>query len=149
MLKPLVLLLALLLPGRQTAPTSTPPQTPTAAPANAAPVPAEFLRMVNPVKPTAESQAFARKMYGFACAMCHNENGNGKGDMAAGMKTAPKDFTNPVALSNYSDGEIYYIIRNGRGDMQGEGDRLKPDQLWNMVLYVRAFAGKERASTAK
>ncbi|MES2390958.1 MAG: cytochrome c [Acidobacteriota bacterium] len=144
MLKPLFLLSALLLIGRPAAPPAGAPQTPTdpAKAAAAAPVPPEFLRMVNTAKPTAESQAFARKMYNFDCAMCHGANGNGKGDMAAGMKVAPKDLTDLASLKDYSDGEIYYVIKNGRGEMLGEGDRLKPDQIWNMVIYIRAFAKK-------
>ena len=140
MLKPLFLLAAIFLIAQ---PQATAPQAPTDAARPAADtVPAEYLRMVNTVKPTAESQAYARKMYNFDCAMCHGANGDGKGEMAAGLKTAPKDLTNPASLSSYTDGELFYIIKNGRGDMLGEGDRLKQDQIWNMVIYTRALARK-------
>jgi mono/diheme cytochrome c family protein len=35
---------------------------------------------------------------------------------------------------------LFYIIKNGKGEMTGEGDRLKPDELWNLVNYVRSFS---------
>ena len=111
------------------------------APAPAA-VPADAAAMVNPVKPTAESRAKAKKMYGYDCAMCHGMTGDGKGDMVADMKLVLKDYTDPAALKDVSDGEIFYIIKNGKGQMSGEGDRAKPDDIWNLVIYVRSLAKK-------
>ena len=49
--------------------------------------------MVNPVKPTAESLAQGKKYYGYDCAMCHGQTGNGKGDVDTGEKLP--DFTDP------------------------------------------------------
>src|SRR5580693_2113143 len=117
------------------------PQQPAAAPAQSA-IPADAAHMVNPVKPTAESQAHAKKQYGYDCAMCHGENGNGKGDLVGDMKLTLKDYTDPAALKDLTDGQIFYIIKNGKGQMPGEGDRAKPDDIWNMVIYVRSLAKK-------
>ena len=116
-------------------------QQPAAAPA-ASTIPADAAKMVNPVKPTAESLAHAKKMYGYDCAMCHGANGNGKGDVVADLKLTMKDYTDPAALKDISDGEIFYIIKNGKGQMTGEGERLKPDEIWNMVVLVRSFSKK-------
>ncbi|HXC96160.1 MAG TPA: c-type cytochrome [Edaphobacter sp.] len=117
------------------------PQQPAAAPASSA-IPADAAKMVNPVKPTPESLAHAKKMYGYDCAMCHGATGNGKGDLAADMKPPLKDYTDAAALKDISDGEMFYIIKNGKGQMPGEGDRLKTDDVWNMVLLVRSFSKK-------
>ena len=46
------------------------------------------------MKPTQESVAKGKKVYAIDCAMCHGENGDGKGDMASDMKNVT-DFTNP------------------------------------------------------
>ncbi|WP_158819701.1 c-type cytochrome [Granulicella sp. S156] len=113
-----------------------------AAPAAPASIPPEAAHMVNPVKPTAESQAHAKKMYGYDCAMCHGANGNGKGELVADMKLTLKDYTDSAALKDLSDGELFYIIKNGKGQMPGEGDREKTEDLWNMVILVRSFARK-------
>jgi mono/diheme cytochrome c family protein len=133
MLKPLFVLLALLLSPRS-------PQQPAAVPAPPT-IPVEAAHMLNPIKPTSESQARAKKMYGYDCAMCHGANGNGKGDIAD-LKPLPKDYTDPAALKDLSDGEIFYILKNGKGQMPPDGDRTKPDDLWNMVILVRSFARK-------
>jgi len=117
------------------------PQQPTAAPAPSS-IPADAARMVNPVKPTAESQAHAKKMYGYDCAICHGANGNGKGDIAGEMKPPLKDYTDPAALKDLSDGELFYLIKNGKGQMPPEGDRAKPEDIWNMVILVRSFSKK-------
>lgn len=116
-------------------------QQPSASPGPST-IPAEAAHMVNPVKPTSESQTHAKKMYGYDCAMCHGTNGNGKGDVVADMKLVLKDYTDPVALKDLSDGEIFYIIKNGKGQMPGEGDRAKADDIWNMVILVRSFSKK-------
>jgi mono/diheme cytochrome c family protein len=124
---PPVLLLALL-PQQ-----ATPPEKP---------MPADAATLTNPVTPTPESQAHAKMMYGIDCAMCHGANGNGKGDLVADMQLTMKDFTDPSALKGMSDGQLFYIIKNGKGKMPSEGDRAKDADIWNMVILVRSFAKK-------
>jgi mono/diheme cytochrome c family protein len=80
-------------------------------------------------------------MYGIDCALCHGDKGDGKGDLGADYKNIP-DFTNSDALKNRTDGELFYVTRNGKGDMPPEDNRAKDDDIWNMVNYVRAFAKK-------
>jgi mono/diheme cytochrome c family protein len=118
-------------------------QQSTPAPSAPAAIPAEAARMVNPVKPTPEGLAHAKKVYGYDCAMCHGEKGDGKGDAVADMKLKMKDYTDPAALKDLTDGELFYIIRNGRGQMPPEeAARAKDGDVWNMVLMVRSFAKK-------
>jgi len=120
------------------------PQQPAAPDATPAlpKIPAADAAMVNPTKPNPVVMAHAKKMYGYDCAMCHGANGNGKGDVGASMTPPLKDWTDPAALKDMTDGELYYIIKNGRGQMTGEGDRVKSDELWAMVVMVRGFAKK-------
>lgn len=96
--------------------------------------------MVNPVTPTPESQARAKQIYGYDCEMCHGATGNGKGAVAVDMQLTTTNFTDPAALKNRTDGELFYIIKNGEGKMPGEGDRAKPDEMWNLVIYIRSFS---------
>jgi len=106
-------------------------------------IPVEAARAVNPVKPTPESLAQGKKLYGYDCAMCHGANGDGKGDIATGMKSKVSDFTDPNVLKDATDGELFYVIKNGKGDMPPEGSRGKPGELWNLVNYVRSLAKKK------
>jgi mono/diheme cytochrome c family protein len=109
-------------------------------PAAAAPIPAADAAKVNPIKPPPASLAKARKMYGYDCALCHGATGNGKGELAATMNL--KDYTDPAALRDLTDGELFYIIQNGRGQMPGESARESTEEAWNMVILVRSFSHK-------
>src|SRR5215467_5505644 len=66
--------------------------------------PADIAKMVNPVRPNAESLAQGKKYYGYDCAMCHGQTGNGKGDVDSGDKLP--DFTSADSMKVMSDGEI-------------------------------------------
>jgi mono/diheme cytochrome c family protein len=124
-------------PADAAPPAEAAPADEAPAAAAAAPVPAE-----NPVKATAESQARAKEMFKMDCAMCHGENGNGKGDLVESMELKMKDLRDPDTLKDKTDGELYTIIRDGKGKMTAEGDRAKPDAMWNLVIYVRSMAKK-------
>jgi mono/diheme cytochrome c family protein len=105
-------------------------------------IPAAAAAKVNPVKPTAESLAKGKKMYGIDCAMCHGKTGDGKGDMGGDYKSIP-DFSNAETMKTHTDGELFYFTRNGKGaDMPPEDNRAKDDDVWNMVNYIRTFAKK-------
>lgn len=122
-------------------------QDPQATEAPPPPIPAEDAAKKNPVKPTPEGMAEARKLFGYHCAMCHGKSGDGKGELAADMKLQLKDWRDPDSLAKMTDGELFYIITNGRGKMTGgEGDRAKEVVRWNLVNVVRAFAKKDAAA---
>lgn len=126
---------------------SQPPAKP--APSASNPVPVEAARQANPVKATPESIAAGKKWYGYDCAMCHGKDGTGKGDVGSEMKLKVSDLSDPASLKDRTDGELFYIIKNGEGEMPPEGDRLKSNELWNLVNYVRSLAKKKPAPDEK
>jgi mono/diheme cytochrome c family protein len=149
MLKPFLLFSALVLYG-VSAPPPQAPQQPAAAPAAAdGKIPLEAVNQVNPVKASAESLSRAKKIYGYECAACHGDDGGGAGDLAKNMKSKMADFRDPTSLKSHTDGELFYIIKNGKGEMEGEGPRLKPDDTWNLVNYLRSMAKGQATVTAQ
>ncbi len=127
------------IPPAPVSPTATPP-----APASA--VPAEAVNEPNPVHATAQSQDRAKQIYGMDCAMCHGADGSGKGDITGTAKML--DYRDASALKSLTDGQLFYIIKNGQGDaMPGEGARAKPDETWNLVIYLRSFAKTQAAAS--
>jgi mono/diheme cytochrome c family protein len=96
----------------------------------------------NPVKPSPEGLAAARKTYSYDCAMCHGPKGDGKGDIVDSMKLTMHDWRDSASLEGKTDGEIFYIITKGKGKMTGEGDRLPETMRWNLVNLVRSYSKK-------
>jgi len=113
----------------------------TAAPAESK-IPAEAARQTNPVKPDENSIAQGKKRFGYDCAMCHGTDGDGHGDLATSTKLKVPDYRDPATLGDKTDGELFYIIQKGKRDMPQEGDRAKPEEIWNLVNYVRFLAKK-------
>jgi mono/diheme cytochrome c family protein len=120
-----------------------PADTTTAAAAEAKPaVDAAVAKLVNPVRATPASIAAGKKAYGLDCAMCHGTGGAGDGDLAADMKLKLKDYRDAESLKGMTDGEIFTIIEKGKGQMSGEEGRMKANQIWDVVNYVKSLAKK-------
>jgi len=96
----------------------------------------------NPVLPTPEGLAEVRKLFGYNCAMCHGKDGDGKGDLAVELKLELHDWHDASSIEKMTDGELFWIISNGKGKMPGEGDRTAEKVRWNFVSLVRSFGKK-------
>jgi mono/diheme cytochrome c family protein len=105
-------------------------------------IPVEAVRKVNPVKPTAESTERGKKLYGYDCAMCHGKDGDGKGNVAEEEKLKIGDLRDPAALKERTDGELFYILKHGKGQMPPE-NRGSPDKIWDLVNYIRSLSSNK------
>ena len=110
-------------------------------------IPVEAAKAPNPVKSSPDSLARAKKWWTLDCEMCHGKTGNGKGETATEMKLKMMDFTNPDTLKDQSDGELFYIIKNGHNDMPAEGPRVKTEEGWDLVNYVRSLVKSKDAES--
>jgi len=120
------------------------PQEASPAPAPAATAPKSM------VKPTAESQAKAKKLYEVDCAMCHGDNGNGKTDLAKDMGLSLGDWTDPKTLASKQDGELFDAIRKGKDKMPPEAEgRADNNMVWNLIVYLRGFSKSQPLAPAK
>ena len=111
------------------------------------PIPVAAAREPNPVKATPESLESGKKIYSYDCASCHGATGDGKTEVAKDMKLP--DLSDPAALKDRTDGEIFYVLKNGHGDMPPEGDRAKPEKIWDLVNYTRSLSKKPAPAEPK
>lgn len=95
----------------------------------------------NPVPATMESINRGHRYFQINCAVCHGDLGMGDG------KAVSKDvgFLIPKSLvsdtvRNRSDGFIYGVIRNGRGQMPSY-NRIEALNRWDVVNYLRGLQG--------
>ena len=96
----------------------------------------------NPVKSTPESVAAGKKLYEAQCATCHGVTGKGDGKMAASIPDPkPSDLTDASWKHGSTDGEVFTLIHDGaKGTgMRGYAARMKPDDIWNVVNYLRTL----------
>lgn len=112
-------------------------------------IPAEDAKKVSPLKNDASNIAEGKKLFGSQCYLCHGKDGDGKGELAADMKLKLHDYHDAAALKDKTDGELFYILSKGKGEMPGEGDRLSETQRWQLIAYIRSLAGKPVAAEAK
>ena len=104
-------------------------------------IPAKASARKNPQTPTPENLAEGKKYFTSQCAMCHGADGKGKGDLAISLEMRVPDFTDANRGSKRTDGDLFYVLTNGHGDMPGEGeDRLSEKVRWNMILFMRSLA---------
>jgi mono/diheme cytochrome c family protein len=98
----------------------------------------------NPVAATAESVAAGKELYRKHCASCHGVSAEG----APGNDLIPAapDLTDEVWDHGASDGEIFANIKNGVApefNMTPFRDKLKDDEIWAVVNYLRSIAKKK------
>ena len=76
-----------------------------------------------------------------ACEACHGRKGDGDGMMARMFSPSPRDFTCEQTMHQISDGQLYWIIKNGSiGTSMPAFDKLSDEDIWKLVHYIRTFA---------
>jgi mono/diheme cytochrome c family protein len=97
----------------------------------------------NPIATSTESVAAGKQLYVRSCAPCHGTSG--EGGPGNDLIPAAPDLTDAMWDHGSSDGEIFGNIKNGIApefNMTPFKDRLKDDDIWNVVNYLRSIAKK-------
>lgn len=121
--------------SQQPAPEQPPPEP-------AFVIPPEEAKRENPVKPDEVSLAQGKRLYDTQCALCHGVDGSGKTELATTMQLTLRDYSDPKALKDFTDGELFYILRKGKGKMPGQEGRMRERQMWHLINYIRSLAKK-------
>jgi mono/diheme cytochrome c family protein len=77
--------------------------------------------------------------------MCHGETGDGKGEVAVAESYNLKDFRDPESLKSRTDQDIFNLLKKGKGHMPLEPVRMTPNELWNLINYIRTMATRSDA----
>lgn len=85
------------------------------------------------------------------CAVCHGENGRGRGIVALRLVTRPPSLVAPASddhsdvrndwerIKGLSDGEIFGVITDGKSTMPSYAPQVSVEDRWAIVHYLRAL----------
>lgn len=90
----------------------------------------------NPVPATPLNIAEARDHFADHCAICHANNGGGISQINAGLYPPAPDMWE-AQTQDLSDGEIFYIIKNGIRFTGMPGWGGEDEENWKLVLFIR------------
>jgi mono/diheme cytochrome c family protein len=103
---------------------------------------AEAASLKNPIVSSRETIDKGKALYRRHCASCHGVGGKGDGGQAL-SGGEPSDLTDGRWDTGSTDGEIFVAIRDGlSADMLAYKDRLKDNQMWTLVVYLRSLGPK-------
>ncbi|MBI1736665.1 MAG: c-type cytochrome [Candidatus Rokubacteria bacterium] len=100
--------------------------------------------------------AAGKAVYERKCLLCHGEKGDGKGPAAELLVPQPRDFTSGLykirstVNKTPTDQDIFNVITNGMPGTSMPGWTVLPEKdRWNLVAYVKAFAGDKLKDAPK
>jgi mono/diheme cytochrome c family protein len=100
-------------------------------------VPADAARVANPIASTPESQTRGKVYYNDYCLACHGRDARGDGVAGTALKPPPPDLYE--RKKHHADGDFFWKIQNGRGQMPGFARQLKEKQIWDIVNYIKSI----------
>jgi cytochrome c6 len=85
------------------------------------------------------AQNDAEKIFETNCVLCHAPDGSGSSPSGKALKA--QDLRSEL-IQKKTDDELVAAITNGKGKMPAFGKKLKPDQITQLVAYIRALPKK-------
>ncbi|ANN72363.1 c-type cytochrome [Bordetella bronchialis] len=83
-------------------------------------------------------------LYGVYCLPCHSPAGDGDGRIVERGFPAPPSYHDD-RLRKVADRHIYDVISDGYGVMASYGNRIRPEDRWAIVAFVRALQLSQHA----
>jgi mono/diheme cytochrome c family protein len=100
-------------------------------------------QVTNPIpKLEAKDMAEAERLYMVHCGICHGSKLDGNGPLYNGgngpFAAAPKNLVADAVVKDMPDGQMFYSITYGKGQMGPYGPQLSTKQRWMIVNYINA-----------
>jgi mono/diheme cytochrome c family protein len=103
----------------------------------------------NPLGVDAATVASGKKLYhGSDCAICHGREGDGKGVLAKDISLNIHNWKDLGIQKQFSDGDLFYILKNGKNMMPGYSKEETDDHIWQIVSFIRSLGTAGSAPTA-
>ena len=90
----------------------------------------------------AKDMSEAERLYNVNCGICHGSKLDGNGPLYNGgngpFAAAPKNLVTDPVVKDMPDGQMFYSITYGKGQMGPYGPQLSTKQRWMIVDYINA-----------
>lgn len=104
--------------------------------------PDDKAQIKNPVSASDASLARGKELYQENCAACHGEQVKGLSAEEAGLEKKPSDLKKTI--KSHSDGDFFWKIQVGRGEMPSFKNDLSDQEIWDIINFVQGEAGGGR-----
>ncbi|MFQ6677114.1 MAG: c-type cytochrome [Fidelibacterota bacterium] len=92
----------------------------------------------NPVEPTEKNVMRGEWVYRNYCQVCHGLTGLGDGPVTKrGVPPPPSLLSDKVM--NMKDGQLYFIVSNGRGNMASYRSQVIREDRWKVIHFLRTM----------
>ncbi len=99
-------------------------------------IPKDAKTLKNPI--TATDPVVGHELYQKNCEVCHGFDGQGNTSASAGLYPPPLNLGRlALADRKRTDGELFYLIRNGIRNTAMPGWQLPDQQTWQLVTFIR------------
>lgn len=89
----------------------------------------------NPLPVTEENLAAGKELYGYFCAVCHGDKGDGKGILVEREKfLGVPSYADPGRVIN--EGGIYHVQMYGLNAMGAFTPQTTPEERWQIAMHV-------------
>lgn len=100
----------------------------------------------NPLKALSTTEmGEAERLYQVNCGICHGSKLDGNGPLYNGgngpFAAAPKNLVADPVVLNMPDGQMFYSITYGKGQMGPYGPQLNTKQRWMIVDFINSKQG--------
>ena len=100
--------------------------------------PKDAAKIINPIPFTKMSQNLGEEIYIDNCSSCHGDNALGLEKKDTGLLMSTPNLIK--RLINHTEGDFFWKIQNGKGQMPLFKDDLSENQIWNVINYIKGLS---------
>ena len=93
----------------------------------------------NPVPLTEDVLKLGQARFNVYCSPCHDRTGSGQGIVNKREPTFKPGNLHEDRMKQMNDGELFYVLANGRRNMPSYRYQLSENERWSVIYYVRAL----------